>query len=55
MRNTLSDCKEIVLGVPHWSVVGPLIFNVFVNCIFLFLDALISVTMLTIQLSLHAI
>ena len=55
VNSTFSDWNEIRFGVPRGSALGPLLFNVFVNEIFCLSGALTSVTMLMIQLSLHAI
>jgi len=47
VNNTSSDSKEINFGVPLGSFLGSLLFNVYVIDIFCLLDALLSVTMLT--------
>ena len=36
--NTVSEWLEIKLGIPQGSILGPLLFNIFLNNIFLFLE-----------------
>ena len=37
INNTLGDWRKIIAGVPPGSILGPLLFNIFLNGIFLFI------------------
>ena len=38
INDSFSDCTEVIKGVPQCSILGPLMFNIFLNDIFMFIS-----------------